>query len=109
MNRWNELVTIEPDLYVVIREMRDERSPQPRPLSNGFSKNVAYRVIGLHSASETSEAYLIMVNDREELWFISNRHVRAHGIFPAIKSFRFSVENKLPDRELMHAPNEVSH
>lgn len=83
------MVTITNDLYVVVREMQDERAPQPRPLPNGFSENIAYRVLGLHSASETSEAHLILANDREELWFISNKYVRAHGLFPGSTQLRF--------------------
>jgi hypothetical protein len=86
------MVTIDNDLYVLIREMEGERAPQPRPLQNGFSENTAYRVLGLHSASETSEAYLILANDREELWFISNKHVRAHGLFPGGTQLHFPVE-----------------
>jgi hypothetical protein len=87
------MVTIEHDLYIVIREMQGERAPQPKPLSNGFSENVAYRVLGMHSASETSEAYLILANDGDELWFISNKHVRAHGLFPDSRQLRFPAEN----------------
>src|SRR5471030_3167572 len=86
------MVSIERDLYVVVREMQGERAPQPKPLVNGFSENTAYRVLGLHSASETSEAYLILSNDREELWFISNKHVRAHGLIPGSTLLRFPVE-----------------
>lgn len=69
--------------------MQGERAPQPKPLSNGFSENIAYQVLGLHSASETSEAYLILANDQDELWFISNKHVRAHGCFPASRNCAF--------------------
>jgi hypothetical protein len=84
--------SIEKDLYVVIREMQGPRAPQPKPLLNGFSGNVAYRVLGLHCASETSEAYLILSNDHEELWFISNKHVRAYGLFPACTHLNFPAD-----------------
>ena len=87
------MVSIESDLYVLVREMQGERAPLPKPLQNGFSENAAYRVLGLHSASETSEAYLILANDREELWFISNKHVRAYGLFPDSTQLRFPAEN----------------
>ncbi len=86
------MVTIANDLYVVVREMEGERAPQPKPLPNGFSENIAYRVLGLHSASETSEAYLILANDHEELWFISNKHVRTYGLFPGSTLLRFPVD-----------------
>ena len=85
------IVAIENDLYVVVREMQDIRAPQPKPLQNGFSADIAYRVLGLHSASETSEAYLILVNDRDEIWFISNKHVRAYGLFPGNTQFRLAL------------------
>src|SRR5471030_504233 len=99
------MVSIERDLYVVVREMQGERAPQPKPLSNGFSGNTAYRVLGLHSASETSEAYLILANDREELWFISNRHVRAYGVIPGSTRLRFPVEAAQRSQPLRIAHN----
>jgi hypothetical protein len=74
------MITVETGLYVRIEEMQGERAPQPRPLASGFSRDVAYRVLGVHAPSETSEAYLILANDRDELWFISNRHVRAQRL-----------------------------
>ena len=89
------MTTIEADLYVVIQEMASERAPQPRPLLNGFSEGVAYRVLGLNSASETSEAYLILANDRDELWFISNRHVRVHGISRGCTQTRFTLASNV--------------
>ncbi|MEO7728631.1 MAG: hypothetical protein ABIS45_15355 [Burkholderiales bacterium] len=89
------MVMIEKDLYVTVREQNHDRAPQPRPLQNGFSLLVAYRVLGLHSASETSEAYLILANDRDEMWFISNRHLRVHGIFPQETLLRFPVARHL--------------
>ena len=85
------MVTIENDLYVVVHEMQGDCASLPKPLPNGFSEHLAYRVLGLHSASETSEAYLILANDREELWFISNKHVWAHGVFPGSTLLRFPV------------------
>ena len=86
------MVTNENDLYVVICEMQGDRSPPSQPLRNGFSEKFAYRVLGLHSASETSEAYLILANDRDELWFISNKHVRAHALFPGSTQLRIPLE-----------------
>jgi hypothetical protein len=73
-------IFLEPNLYVRIIEL--ENGPAPLPLASGFNTNRAYRVLGLYTASETGEAYLILPNDREEMWFISNRHVRIKGILP---------------------------
>jgi hypothetical protein len=85
------MTTIEADLYVLVQEMAGERAPQPRPLQSGFSVGVAYRILGLSTASETSEAYLVLANDRDELWFISNRHFRVHGIARGCTDIRFDV------------------
>lgn len=83
------MITIEPGLYVRIEELED--GPKPEPLHSGFSHGIAYRVLGLHSPSETSEAYLILSNDKNEIWFISNRHVRTAFIDPTSKSFRIDI------------------
>ena len=69
-------IYLKPDIFVTVRQMGGERAPQPLPLSNGFSEGIAYEVLGIHTASESAEAFLILRNDRDEMWFISNRHVR---------------------------------
>lgn len=69
-------IYIQPELYVRIEEFKGERAPQPLPLSSGFSGDRVYRVLGIHTASESADAFLILKNDRDEMWFISNRHVR---------------------------------
>lgn len=68
------MLGFESGLYVTIVE--NISGPAPFPLKSGFSSSMEYRVLGIYNASETSEAYLIMCNDRNELWFISNRHTR---------------------------------
>lgn len=67
-------------MHVYVEEMEGERSPVPRPLSAGFSKDKIYKVYGIYSPSETSECYFMLVNDYNELWFISNRHLRFAGL-----------------------------
>jgi hypothetical protein len=89
------MITICNDLYVVINELPGDRAPQPRPLANGFGKDMAYRVLGLHSASETSEAYLILSNNQDQIWYIPNRHVRTHGVFPGNPLLRFLIEKEV--------------
>lgn len=69
-------IYIQPNLFVRIEEFRGDRAPQPLPLASGFSEGRVYEVLGIHTPSETAEAYLILRNDRDELWFISNRHCR---------------------------------
>jgi len=56
--------------------MDGQFAPRPLPLDNGFRPEVPYEVLGIYSASESAEAYLILRNDRDEMWFISNRHCR---------------------------------
>ncbi len=85
------MICIEPGLYVLIEQLESERAPQPLPLANGFSRGFAYRVLGIYSASETSEAYFIMSNDQDELWFISNRHLRTYKIIQETTQFRISL------------------
>lgn len=69
-------VYLQDALWVVVCEAERPNAPCPRPLSSGFSPDRAYRVLGLHCPSETSEAYFILCNDRNEVWFISNQHFR---------------------------------
>lgn len=85
------MICIEPGLYVLLEQLEDERAPQPLPMANGFSRGYAYRVLGVYSASETSEAYFIMSNDRDELWFISNRHLRTYKILHDTLQFRIPL------------------
>lgn len=69
-------VYLQSELWVVVQQSERPNAPFPRPLSSGFSLGRAYRVLGLHCPSETSEAYFILCNDRNEVWFISNQHFR---------------------------------
>lgn len=69
-------VYLQEPIWVVVQESDRPNAPVPRPLSSGFSKSKAYRVLGLHCPTETSEAYFVLCNDRNEVWFISNQHFR---------------------------------
>lgn len=84
------MIYLEPGLYVRVQQLA-RRPPHPLPLESGFSVDVAYRALGVHSPSETSECYFILANDRDETWFISNRHLRAVGLFPERRDLRFSL------------------
>lgn len=72
------MIHIESGLYVRVQEL--DNGPLPRPLQSGFSEQNAYRVLGIYSASESAECFLILSNDRSELWFVSNRHFRVVGL-----------------------------
>ena len=73
------MTSLEPGLYVRIEEL--ENGPKPFPLASGFSNGHAYRALGLYNPSETSDAYFVLSNDRDEIWFICNRHVRTYALF----------------------------
>jgi hypothetical protein len=87
------MIHIEPGLYLRVEQL--PQRPHPLPLESGFSTGVAYRALGVHSPSETSECYFILANDRDETWFVSNRHFRVVGLFPERHDLRFA----LPPRE----------
>jgi hypothetical protein len=82
-------IHFETGLYLRVEQM--PLRPHPLPLDSGFSKGVAYRALGIHAASETSECYFICANDRDELWFISNRHFRVAGIYPERRELRLAL------------------
>lgn len=72
-------VLLRPGLRVRVEELKGPFAPHPRPLENGFSPGREYDVWGVYNPSETAEAYALLVNDRDELWFIPTRHLRAAG------------------------------
>jgi hypothetical protein len=51
-----------------------------RHKNNGWKKHLSYYVHGFDSDYVTGEddgqGYVILVNDYNEIWFVSNRHVR---------------------------------
>lgn len=67
-------------MFVRIEQLEGPRTPVPRPLDSGFNPCRLYRVLGIYNPSETSDAYFILANDREELWFICQRHLRFAGL-----------------------------
>ena len=74
------MIAFHPQLFVRIVELDGPRAPMPRPLSSGFSEGRAYRVLGVYNPSESSDAYFILPNDRDEMWFICQRHLRFAGL-----------------------------
>ena len=94
------MLTLHPDLFVTVQQIEGDRAPRPLPLASGFSAGTAYRVLGAHAPSETGEAYFIFSNDRDEVWFISNRHFRTHALVPGSTDLR----RALPVAEPVLAP-----
>ena len=83
------MTSLEPGLYVRIEEL--ENGPKPFPLASGFSIGQAYRALGLYNPSETSDAYFVLSNDRDEIWPICNRHKRAYALLPDERSFTLPI------------------
>ena len=90
------MIYLEPGLYLRVQQLSG-RAP-PLPLESGFSPAVAYRALGIYSPSETGECYYILANDRDETWFISNRHFRVVGLFPERTEVRFTTDTDTPTR-----------
>lgn len=85
------MTSLEPGLYVRIEEL--DNGPKPLPLINGFSPSQAYRALGLYNPSETSDAYFVLSNDRDEIWFICNRHLRSHALLPDELALRLPIRD----------------
>ena len=87
------MIYIQPGLYLRIEELEGETAPAPFPLQSGFSADVAYLALGAFSLSESGEAFFVLSNDRDEIWFISNRHLRTHMLRPTSTEFRLPVNS----------------
>lgn len=83
------MLWLEQGLYLRIKEL--DNGPRPLPLQSGFNNETAYRVLGCFNPSETSDAYYILPNDRDEIWFICNRHVRVVCIDAERTVFRYPL------------------
>ena len=83
-----QMIFFEPGLYLRVQEL--ENGPKPFPLQSGFTLESAYRALGLYNPSETSDAYFVLSNDRDEIWFICNRHLRTIAVLPDEHRLRLS-------------------
>ncbi len=84
------MIDYERGLYVVIHQL--PKGPSPLPLEHGFGSGVAYRVLGIYNPSESGECWLILSNDDDQLWYISQRHVRTWALRPDALDFRLVVD-----------------
>lgn len=85
------MIDYERGLYVRIVQL--QKGPHPFPLDHGFSEETAYRVLGIYNPSESGECWLILSNDRDEMWYISQRHVRTHALMPDERQFRLPIRD----------------
>ncbi|MGH6610284.1 MAG: hypothetical protein ACRECQ_08515 [Burkholderiaceae bacterium] len=95
------MIYIEPGVYLRVQQL--PHGPHPLPLQSGLRSEFAYRALGVFSPSETSECYFIVANDRDETWFISNRHFRVVGLFPERSETRFSLASLRSKQTHLHA------
>ena len=98
------MLTLEPGLYVRVEEL--DNGPRPLPLCSGFSVDTAYRALGLYNPSETSDAYFILSNDRDEVWYICNRHLRVVGLVSETLATRLTLTEAR--RRVEPAPSKAS-
>ncbi|RWR01872.1 hypothetical protein ED28_09530 [[Pantoea] beijingensis] len=88
------MLWLEQGLYLKVNQL--ENGPRPLPLQSGFNGETAYRVLGCFNPSETSDAYYILSNDRDEIWFICNRHLRTVALTQHTCEFRIPLTSTLP-------------
>ena len=86
------MLWLEKGVYVRVEELVD--GPLPLPLKSGFNIDTAYRALGCFNPSETSDAYFILSNDRDEIWFICNRHLRTAFIRDDIRELRLPFKSR---------------
>lgn len=89
------MTLLESGLYLRVQEL--DNGPKPLPLLSGFSTGCVYRALGLYNPSETSDAYFVLSNDRDEVWFICNRHLRTYGLLPRENRFRIAIDERVRD------------
>ena len=103
------MIALENGLYLRVQELSN--GPKPFPLQSGFNLDTAYRAMGLFNPSETSDAYFILSNDRDEVWFICNRHLRTVALAPANSAMRVSLASLIPGASVvpLHPAAAVTH
>ena len=89
INGARTMIDYERGLYIRIQEL--DNGPRPLPLNSGFSRDRSYRVLGLYNPSETGECWLILSNDIDQIWHISQRHVRTVGLDQNSTSLRNNI------------------
>lgn len=85
------MIWMEPGVYVRVEPLQGARAPQPQPLDSGFVKETAYRVLGMHTPSETADAYVVLSNEDDQIWFICTRHLRVVGVLPTATVLRMPL------------------
>lgn len=95
------MIDFERGLYVSI--VQRAQGPHPLPLDSGFSERYVYRVIGIYNPSESGECWLVLSNDQDQMWYISQRHVRTHALAPEARAFRIAIDSARQPLSLQRA------
>ena len=82
------MTSAERDLYARGKQLVS--GPKPFPLLSGFSTGHPHRAFGSANARAAKDAYFVLRNDSEEIWFSCNCHVRAHALQSDGLTFRLS-------------------
>ena len=103
------MITLENGLYLRVQELQN--GPKPFPLQSGFNPDTAYRALGMFNPSETSDAYFILSNDRDEVWFICNRHLRTVALVTSNAALRVTLASLGTGASVvpLHPPSVVAH
>ena len=103
------MIALENGLYLRVQELPN--GPKPFPLQSGFSQDIAYRALRLFNPSETSDAYFILSNDRDEVWFICNRHLRTVALAASNSALRVPLASLGVGASVvpLHPPSAVAH
>lgn len=103
------MITLENGLYLRVQELQN--GPKPFPLQSGFNPDTAYRALGMFNPSETSDAYFILSNDRDEVWFICNRHLRTVALVASNTALRVPLASLGTGASVvpLHPPSVVAH
>lgn len=59
-----------------------EKVPGKKPVFSGFSKDKLYKVYGIYAPAhpiESGESHYILINDEDEIYFISNKYLKFAG------------------------------
>lgn len=92
-------IQLQTGLYVRIEECALESGLREQ----GFSRDRLYRVLDAQNASASFESIVMLTNDRDELCFVLNRHVRVALIAPE----RFEVRlPRDPFEDWVEVPTE---
>jgi hypothetical protein len=89
-------ITLNPRLFVSLSPLEHVK---PHPITDGrFDPAYAYKVLGVYNASETSECFFILSNTSNEIWFISQRHLRSYKLLESDEFFiQKEQEHEIPE------------